>query len=107
MTRLRYLLAATLTLQAADIPERICRSPKLYDMRQFQIYAVAADVMHATYEDIEKVSMMKVENYGHIENVAYPVDADQFERSRNALVLELLRLEIKKLNAETIFKLNV
>lgn len=89
-TKVIFLSIAMLTLKAADIPERICRSPKLHDFRKVQLYSKAAQVMGTTCEVIEKVSMLKEGNHNHIMSIANPENTDEFEYSRKILSYEVL-----------------
>jgi len=90
--------ARAMDIEKPYIVERICRSPGIYNLRAFSTYEKAAEVMGTTYDVIEKISMHKVENQTHIENVAhYQFNANEFERSRMILTFEMLRLAQRKL----------
>lgn len=97
MRKKLYPLMIILAIQAADTPQRICRSPELQDLRKLNIYSKAAQVLGTTYEVMERVAMHKVENYDHIVNLVDCIDRERFECSRKILSYEVLSIANEKL----------
>lgn len=99
-----YLIFGCHVVRAADdqsfvvaIPERVCRSPKLHNLRSAHIYSRAAQAMGTTREVIDEIAMLKSEYHSHIENVASCQNIYQFELSRTILSWEILRIANRNL----------
>ena len=76
--------------------ERVCRSPKSYNLSA-PIYEHVAEVMNTTPTILHQVALLKVENYTHIERVflgSYHKisNEDNFVRSKTILSSEILRV---------------
>jgi hypothetical protein len=74
--------------------KRICRSPRLYDVSA-PIYKQVAEIMNTTPKILKQVTLLKVENYTHIERVFFGschnlIDTDKFEHSKKILSGEIL-----------------
>ena len=76
--------------------ERVCRSPKSYNLSA-PIYEHVAEVMNTTPKILYQVALLKVENYTHIERIFIGtyhnvMDTNKFEHSKKILGVEILRV---------------
>ncbi len=95
-----YMLLGPSILHAGD---RICRSPKLYNISGIPLYDYAAHILGTDPETVNEIALRKVENHNHIETIVHNYDEKNFEHSRMILTFEMLRVQQKKLNATGYF----
>lgn len=88
-----YLLyGPNLNASEAWIPERICRSPKSFNLSKMcarDIYGEAAFVLGTTKDTVKALAVARVENYEHIKIVTEPLSNKDFEESFQVLMKQL------------------
>lgn len=104
MLLILYFVLGGSNLNASDtypteIPERICRSPKSFNLSGRSVYSAAADALGTTPDIVKEVVMLKVENYEHVIAVVNDYDAYESERSRTFLMAQVNRLLGRNLKA--------